>query len=147
METWTFDWAIRNLIAELLMPPGIWILLLSIAFLFFRKLPKLKISLVLLSLVMMWVTSTSIFSKWLIDSTTFFMDWPKPVLIKSLSTLTQNIQNENPVQAIIVLGGGRRLGAKVNNSSISLLKKNKFFNITKLTNFHLEEFEITRDLI
>ena len=112
METWTFDWAIRNLIAELLMPPGIWILLLSIAFFFFRKLPKLKISLVLLSLVMMWVTSTSIFSKWLIDSTAFFMDWPKPVLIKSLSTTSQNIQKENPVQAIIVLGGGRRLGAK-----------------------------------
>lgn len=112
MQTWTLDWAIRNLIAELLMPPGIWILLLSIAFFFFRKLPKIRVSLVLLSIIMMWVTSTSIFSKWFIDSTSFFMDWPKPVQVTSLSTHSQNMKGKTPVKAIVVLGGGRRLGAK-----------------------------------
>jgi hypothetical protein len=26
METWSYAWAVRNLIAELIMPPGIWVI-------------------------------------------------------------------------------------------------------------------------
>lgn len=42
MQTWTLDWAFRNLISELLMPPGIWIISLLLAFLLFRKKPRVS---------------------------------------------------------------------------------------------------------
>lgn len=131
METWTFGWAFRNFVAELLMPPGIWIISLLLAFLLFRKKPLLQAMTVIVLALMIWITSTSVFAEFMVRSMDFLIKWPTPIVLSNLPshpTLTQRsdqdltqaqtrtkrqIQNysEHP-QAIIVLGGGRRLGAQ-----------------------------------
>jgi len=131
MQTWTLDWAFRNLIAELLMPPGIWIISLLLAFLLFRKKPLLQAMTVIVSALIIWVTSTSVFAEFMVRSLDPLIKWPTPIVLSNLPShptlkqrsdqdLTQaqtrtkrQIQNysEHP-QAIVVLGGGRRLGAQ-----------------------------------
>ncbi|MEY3864146.1 MAG: hypothetical protein RL183_1032 [Pseudomonadota bacterium] len=131
MQTWTLDWAFRNLIAELLMPPGIWIISLLLVFLLFRKKPLLQAMTVIVSALIIWVTSTSVFAEFMVRSLDPLIKWPTPIVLSNLPShptlkqrsdqdLTQaqtrtkrQIQNysEHP-QAIVVLGGGRRLGAQ-----------------------------------
>ena len=116
-ETWTYSWAIRNIIAELLTPPGIWILLALFAGIFFRKSSKIKTTLIGLSFAMIWITSTNAFSQWLYQVSDHWMHWPEPLpfseLLKqkeSLNNTQSDIQPKN--QAIVILGGGIRAGAK-----------------------------------
>jgi uncharacterized SAM-binding protein YcdF (DUF218 family) len=116
-ETWTYAWAIRNIIAELLMPPGIWIVLAGCAILFFRKMPKLKNSVIIFSLAMIWVTSTTAFSQWFYQVSDHWMHWPAPLQLTELTKQEQSINNaqaniEPKNQAIVILGGGIRAGAK-----------------------------------
>ncbi len=119
MQTWTLDWAIRNFIAELLMPPGIWILMSLGALFFLRHRQILQRSLLVFGLMMIWVTSTSAFAAWFTHQMDSFLHWPKPVQISDLPHNQQSsnqaqtqTKDNNQIQAIIVLGGGRRLGAK-----------------------------------
>ncbi len=111
-ETWTASWAIRNIIAELLMPPGIWIMLGLGGLIFFRHKQRLKNLTLGIALVMIWVTSTSVFSHWLVNITEPFMQWPKPL---NFQTLCQSKGCEEWVKgkksAIVILGGGVRRGA------------------------------------
>ncbi len=115
MQTWTLDWAIRNFIAELLMPPGIWILMSLGALFFLRHRQILQRSLLVFELMMIWVSSTPAFAVWFTHQMDSFLHWPKPVQISGLphhqqpSNQTQ-AQANNQIQAIIVLGGGRYLG-------------------------------------
>jgi uncharacterized SAM-binding protein YcdF (DUF218 family) len=131
MQTWTLDWAFRNLIAELLMPPGIWIIALLLAFFLFRKKPLLQAVTVMVSALMIWITSTLVFAEFMVGSMDPLIKWPTPIVLSNLPnhpTLTQRsdqdltqahthtqrqTQNysEHP-QAIVVLSGGRRLGAQ-----------------------------------
>lgn len=125
MQTWTLDWAFRNLIAELLMPPGIWIISLLLAFFLFRKKPLLQGMTVIVSVLMIWITCTSVFAEFMVRSMDPLIKWPTPIVLSKLPNhptlmqrsdqdLTQaQTQNysEHP-QAIVVLGGGRRLGAQ-----------------------------------
>jgi uncharacterized SAM-binding protein YcdF (DUF218 family) len=123
MQTWTLDWAIRNFIAELLMPPGIWILMSLSALFFLRHRQLLQRTLLVFSLMMIWVSSTPAFAAWFTHQMDYFLHWPKPVQISGLPHHQQSLsktqvqsetqaQANNQIQAIIVLGGGRRLGAK-----------------------------------
>ena len=115
MQTWTLDWAIRNFIAELLMPPGIWILISLGALFFLRHRQLLQRTLLVFALMMIWVTSTPAFAAWFTHQMDSFLHWPKPVQISGLPHHQQSsnqVQTQAKVQAIIILGGGRRLGAK-----------------------------------
>ena len=115
MQTWTLDWAIRNLIAELLMPPGIWILMSLGALFFLRHRQLLQRTLLVFALMMIWVSSTPAFAAWFTHQMDSFLHWPKPVQISGLPHHQQSsnqVQTQAKVQAIIVLGGGRRLDAK-----------------------------------
>ena len=109
MHTWSWAWAFRNFFAELLMPPGLFIVLALCAFLFLKKRQTLQKVIVVLSLVMIWVASTPIFTHWLVKATGSFMVWPAPLDIPSIQ-MSQVSQSQQP-QAIVVLGGGRRRGA------------------------------------
>ena len=116
-ETWTYAWAIRNSIAELLMPPGIWIVLAGFAILFFRNMPKLKISVIIFSLGMIWITSTTAFSQWFFQVSDHWMQWPTPLQFSELAKQEDSLKNpqSNMIknnQAIVILGGGIRAGAK-----------------------------------
>ena len=116
-ETWTYAWAIRNSIAELLMPPGIWIVLAGFAILFFRNMPKLKISVIIFSLGMIWITSTTAFSQWFFQVSDHWMQWPTPLQFLELAKQEDSLKNPQSNmsknnQAIVILGGGIRVGAK-----------------------------------
>jgi uncharacterized SAM-binding protein YcdF (DUF218 family) len=113
MQTWTLDWAFRNFIAELLMPPGIWILMSLGALFFLRHRQILQRTLLVFTLMMIWVTSTPAFAAWFTHQVDSFLHWPKPVQISGLPHHQQSLsQTQTQTQAIIVLGGGRRLGVK-----------------------------------
>lgn len=105
MQISTLDWAIRNLIAELLMPPGIWIVLALFAWLFFRKNSLWQKGITFFALLMVWVTSTPIFSNALMHIANPLMNWPEPLQLQDLKKATAT------PGAIVILGGGRRRGA------------------------------------
>lgn len=105
MNTWTWTWAIRNFTAELLMPPGIWIVLGLLTLWLFRNHRRVQIISIIFSFVMIWATSTTGFALWLTQSTASIMKWPTPVEMKQL------VVNDPAQSAIVILGGGRRKGA------------------------------------
>ena len=112
-ETWTYSWAIRNIIAELLMPPGIWIALALCVLIFFRKPSKLKTTLIGFSVAMIWITSTTAFNQWFYQVSDHWMHWPQPIDLTELAKQEKpqsNIQHKN--KAVVILSGGIRVGAK-----------------------------------
>ena len=117
MTTWSFTWALRNLVAELLMPPGIWIVLIVLAFICLNNYKKSQKAVVLLAVAMIWVTSTNFAAIQLTNMVDHFMHWSNPLDfsdIKSVSDV-KNInsihESDKKAQAIVILGGGRRKGA------------------------------------
>ena len=83
METWTFAWAFRNLIAEFLMPPGIWLIgILFFLFVFKQRALLQKIAIAFF-VVMLWVTSTPAFVRCFTKATDTWMHWPSPLVIES----------------------------------------------------------------
>lgn len=103
---WTWSWALRNLIAELLMPPGIFIALGLLALILFRKRLKLQKTVLASIFVLLWFTSTPFFTSCLVNVTDSFMHWPAPVVLAPL-----DLNKQTSPKAIVVLGGGRRKGA------------------------------------
>lgn len=115
MDTWSLGWAFRNLMAEFLMPPGIWLVIIALVF-FFIKNKRVKNTLIAISLLMIWVASTNYFTNQLTTFAGQFLDWPKPLSLainqlenKKQKSVTSQLA-EAP-QAIIILGSGRRKGA------------------------------------
>ncbi len=106
MQTWTLDWVIRNFIAELLMPPGIWLLCICSILFFGERLRQKQQKLIVISLFFIWLSATPIFSQSLIAATDFWMRWPQPLNLVNYSDSTLG-----QADAIIILGGGRRKGA------------------------------------
>jgi uncharacterized SAM-binding protein YcdF (DUF218 family) len=102
MGHWTWDWAIRNAVAELLLPPGLWVLLILLALFAFRRRPRLQAVLITLSAIMIWVCSTKAFYWQLLNATEGFMHWPAPYVAST---------SVDPKAAIVILGGGRTKGA------------------------------------
>jgi len=105
MGTWSWGWAFRNLVAELLMPPGIWLVIIALTFLFLKS-KRAKSSLIAICLLMVWVSSTNYFANQITTMATSFLDWPDPLAV----TQVRHKDHQMP-QAIIILGGGRRVGA------------------------------------
>lgn len=62
METWSYAWAVRNLIAELIMPAGIWIVWVYFMLFLLEKHELIKNTLIVFGLAMIWVTSTNYFT-------------------------------------------------------------------------------------
>lgn len=104
-ESWTIVWAARNILANSLMPPMLWLILAIFALLFFKKRRKLQYCTLALSIVLLWVTSTVVFSQAFTGWVGSLLHWPKPLIINETSI--------NPkTQAIVILGGGVRRGAE-----------------------------------
>ncbi len=61
MEKWSISWAMRNLLSELLTPPGIWIVWVLLMLFLIKKHELIKKALITVGLVMIWVTSTNYF--------------------------------------------------------------------------------------
>ncbi len=126
METWTYEWAVRNLLAQLLMPPGIWLGLILLTLFLLKKRELLQKALIVLSVLMIWLTSTNYFAVQLTHTLGSIITWSTPLDIKDLenkyitnqsakqsNNLNDEINFLNPgsEQAIVILGGGRRGGA------------------------------------
>jgi uncharacterized SAM-binding protein YcdF (DUF218 family) len=125
-----FDFYLRNAVAELLMPPGIWVLSILMAFLLFKNRPIIKKVIVTSSLVMIWVAATPFFAQSLSSMADEVLDWPKPLVSSEVNLQIAQAQKAQEAQeaqntdapftanatpsvpaAIIVLGGGLRQGA------------------------------------
>lgn len=136
MDTWS--WALRNLIAELFTPPGIWVMWVLLMLCLIKKHELIKKALIVFGLVMLWVTSTNYFAIQLTNLVGTYVIWPKPLNISELgsnlspstsrpSKAVSSDQQKNQLegksyeqklvdaqvlpQAIVILGSGRRLGA------------------------------------
>jgi uncharacterized SAM-binding protein YcdF (DUF218 family) len=82
METWTYEWAVRNLISELIMPPGIWLWLILLSLFLFKKYELIKKSLIVFGLTMIWLTSTNYFANQFTHMAGHFLEWPQPLTLK-----------------------------------------------------------------
>lgn len=118
METWTYEWAVRNLLAQLLIPPGIWLWLILLTLFLLKKRELLQKALIILSVVMIWLTSTNYFAIQLAHALGSIIIWRVPLDLNDLQakySIKQNdeINSSKPVseKAIVILGGGRRGGA------------------------------------
>lgn len=112
MNTWTWSWAIRNFVAELLMPPSIWIFVALLAIFLLNRKKVLQKGVVMTCLLLIWITSTTAFANWFVQVTDHLMQWPKPVDISKITS--QNLTKAQQIglpQAIVILGGGKRHGA------------------------------------
>ena len=130
METWTYEWAVRNLIAQLLMPPGIWLWLILLPLFLLKKRELLQKSLIVVGVVMIWLSSTNYLAIQLTNAFGSVITWSAPLDLKDLEnkhnanqiakqsiqqSSKQNSETDSSIpgseQAIVILGGGRRSGA------------------------------------
>jgi uncharacterized SAM-binding protein YcdF (DUF218 family) len=130
METWTYEWAVRNLIAQLLMPPGIWFWLILLPLFLLKKRELLQKSLIVVGVVMIWLSSTNYLAIQLTNTLGSVITWSAPLDLKDLEnkhnanqitkqsiqqSSEQNSETDSSIpgseQAIVILGGGRRSGA------------------------------------
>jgi hypothetical protein len=79
MEIWGTSWAARNLLSELLMPPGIWIAWVLIMLFLIKKHDLIKKALITIGLLMIWVTSTNYFAIQFTNLAGQWLDWPVPL--------------------------------------------------------------------
>lgn len=114
MDARSLEWAFRNLLAELLMPPGIWLVIIALALLFIKN-KRAKHSLLFICLLMIWVSSTNYFANQVTRVAGSFLNWPDPLPdIQNrhvASPMMKSSSAQNLPQAIIILGSGRRMGA------------------------------------
>jgi len=104
-ESWTIAWAVRNILANSLMPPLLWFWLAIFSLLFLNKRRKLQYATLAFSITLLWVTSTVVFSQAFTGWAGNLIHWPKPLIFNQISS--------NPkFQAIVILGGGVRRGAE-----------------------------------
>jgi uncharacterized SAM-binding protein YcdF (DUF218 family) len=130
LETWSYEWAVRNLLAQLLMPPGIWLGLILLTLFLLKKRELLQKALIVLSVLMIWLTSTNYFAIQLTHALGSIITWQAPLDLKDLEnkhsanqstkqSIEQSTKKNDEInssnlgseQAIVILGGGRRGGA------------------------------------
>lgn len=139
METWGTSWAVRNLLSELLTPPGIWIVWVLLMLFLIKKNEFIKKALITVGLLMIWFTSTNYFAVQLTRVAGHSMIWPVHIgfvannsaefsdntlhseseaassrkIEKQKPAISINISKDNSAspEAIVILGGGRRKGA------------------------------------
>jgi uncharacterized SAM-binding protein YcdF (DUF218 family) len=111
METWSISWAVRNLLSELLTPPGIWIVWVLLMLFLIKKHELIKKALITVGLLMIWVTSTNYFAVQFTNLAGHWVNWPAHIgSIASGSSDMSKVNSANP-EVIVILGGGRRKGA------------------------------------
>ena len=76
MEKWSISWAMRNLLSELLTPPGIWIVWVLLMLFLIKKHELIKKALITVGLLMIWVTSTNYFAVQFTNLAGHLMNWP-----------------------------------------------------------------------
>ena len=113
METWSISWAVRNLLSELLTPPGIWIVWVLLMLFLIKKHELIKKALITVGLVVIWVTSTNYFAVQFTNLAGYLLTWPAPLAEENifLDLKKAAVKLNHQPQAIIVLGGGRRKAA------------------------------------
>jgi uncharacterized SAM-binding protein YcdF (DUF218 family) len=122
METWTYEWAARNLLAQLLMPPGIWLWLILLPLFLLKKRELLQKVLIVFGVLMIWLSSTNYLAVRLTHALGGVIIWSTPLDLKVLENkfnFNQSAQQNGVTnssrpgeeQAIVILGGGRRSGA------------------------------------
>jgi len=84
MQTLPVDLLLRNLIANLMMPPLLWIFIAVIALIFIRRQVRLQRILVGICLMMIWVTSTTVFANWFVAISGNWMNYVAPIQISDL---------------------------------------------------------------
>lgn len=101
------SWAVRNLLSELLTPPGIWIVWVLLILFLIKKHELIKKALIIVGLVMIWITSTNYFAVQFTNLAGHWMNWPKHISsIASSSNDVSKVNSANP-EVIVILGGGR----------------------------------------
>ena len=100
MQTLSLDFLLRNLIANLMMPPLLWIFIAVVALLFIRRKLRLQRILVGICLLMIWVTSTTAFANWFVAMSGNWLDYGAPIHLSELnvgqSDLTKKGLKQNP---------------------------------------------------
>ena len=91
------DWFLTKLIAAALLPPLVLVIVLAVGLMFHRSRPALSMSLILAATALLYGLSTP---------------WVSGLLLRSLEISRPVTPGElDRVQAIVVLGGGRRIDA------------------------------------
>ncbi len=90
METWSYAWAVRNLIAELIMPPSIWLWLILLSLFLLKKRELLQKTLIVFSVVMIWFTSTNYFANQFTQVAGYFLEWPEPLKLEEFANKDLN---------------------------------------------------------
>ena len=104
------------------MPPGIWLGLILLALFLLKKRELLQKAPIVLSVLMIWLTSTNYFAVQLTHIVGSIITWTAPLDLKDSEN--KHIANQSAKQnsetsssslrsekAIVILGGGRRGGA------------------------------------
>lgn len=90
METWSYAWAVRNLIAELIMPPSIWLWLILLSLFLLKKRELLQKTLIVFSVVVIWFTSTNYFANQFTQVAGYFLEWPEPLKLEEVASKDLN---------------------------------------------------------
>ena len=93
MQTLSLDFLLRNLIANLMMPPLLWIFIAGVALLFIRRKLSLQRVLVGICLLMIWVTSTTAFANWFVAISGNWLDYIAPIQISDLKVIQGQLTN------------------------------------------------------
>jgi hypothetical protein len=117
METWSYSWAVRNLIAELMMPPGIWVIWVLLTLFLLKKHEIIRKTLIIFGLAMIWITSTNYFAYQFTQFAGNLLVWPQALILDEeqlkISTRTDTHKSSFEKQgthAIVILGSGRQKG-------------------------------------
>jgi uncharacterized SAM-binding protein YcdF (DUF218 family) len=81
METWSYAWAVRNFIAELIMPPGIWVIWVFFMLFLLKKHELIKKTLIVFGLAMIWVTCTNYFAYQFTQFADHILVWPQTLIL------------------------------------------------------------------
>lgn len=91
------------------MPPGVWVFLILTALFVFRRRLVLQRSVVVVSALMIWATSTNYLAIQLTHWAGQALSWQQPLTLEGLANQA-DVSGQGP-KAIVVLGSGRRQGA------------------------------------
>ena len=79
----------RNLLSELLTPPGIWIVWVLLMLFLIKKHELIKKALITVGLVMIWVTSTNYFGVLFTNMACYLLAWPDPLSDDNIILVTE----------------------------------------------------------
>ena len=110
METWSISWAVRNLLSELLTPPGILIVWVLLMLFLIKKHGLIKKALITVGLLMIWITSTNYFAVQFTNLAGHWMNWPAHITSMACNSNDVVKGGSENLEGIVILGGWRRKG-------------------------------------